>query len=558
MNLNAFRKVLPAVLVIVGCAEVAPTSPVMEQRVLAALGGLDVGQSLTLSGAAAHHLVFGGTADAGEYVVVPFHASRTGGASVALRIEGTGITQPPTMSVESGHHAWTDADRTADWDLHEALRARMKEQVERHVHQLRRSDALHLLDLPPARTDLGGDNAFVGQLVPLNADAFGPACQATDTRTGRVEAISDRAIIVADIDNPAGGFTSDDYRFFADEFDRLIHPTVTAHFGQPTDIDGNRRAIVFFTRAVNELTEPGSGGVVAGFFWVRDLIPQAAGCPASNEAEIFFMLVPDPNAQASHLPHSRENVLQSTVATLAHEYQHLINGGRRIVACGFDCFETIWLDEGLSHIAEELLFYEETGRTTGENISRGNTPTSEFVLLNRYMGQNLIRYGLYLEEVTNESAIHGASLEARGAIWAFLRYAADHSGRSDPDFFGSLVNTTLTGIDNLNQVLAGTTFDWLRRWGVAVYADDLVATSEPFYTQPSWDYRSWLDPVFVGGFPLDPHGLIPGGSVEFDVRAGTSGYVRVRGSAGEVSRVTTTSGGGAPPGEVRITILRTR
>ena len=36
-------------------------------------------------------------------------------------------------------------------------------------------------------------------------------------------------------------------------------------FGQPTDIDNNGHIVLFFTRAVNELTPPNAGGVVGGF-----------------------------------------------------------------------------------------------------------------------------------------------------------------------------------------------------------------------------------------------------------------------------------------------------
>src|SRR5436190_1747936 len=62
--------------------------------------------------------------------------------------------------------------------------------------------------------------------------------------------------------------------------------------------DGNGRAIPFFTRSVNKLSPAGSGEVVLGFYYGRDLLPKQGplgSCPGSNEAEMFYLLVPDPN-----------------------------------------------------------------------------------------------------------------------------------------------------------------------------------------------------------------------------------------------------------------------
>jgi len=73
----------------------------------------------------------------------------------------------------------------------------------------------------------------------VNADN---ACNAPQYRTGRVVAVGQRSIVVADTANPAGGFTSAEYRSIAQSFDNLIHPTMVRYFGEPEDIDGNRLA----------------------------------------------------------------------------------------------------------------------------------------------------------------------------------------------------------------------------------------------------------------------------------------------------------------------------
>ncbi len=79
-------------------------------------------------------------------------------------------------------------------------------------------------------------------------------------------------------------------------FDTLVDPVDRAAFGTPSDIDNNGHVILFFTRAVNELTPPGALGVTLGFFFPRDLYPKTAApgpCAGSNVAEMFYLLVPD-------------------------------------------------------------------------------------------------------------------------------------------------------------------------------------------------------------------------------------------------------------------------
>ena len=85
-------------------------------------------------------------------------------------------------------------------------------------------------------------------------------------RTGRVVAITNKAVVIADVANPAG-FTDADYASLGATFDTLVFATDAANFGSPTDIDNNGdRVILFFTHAVNEL-----GQGTLGFAYSRDL-----------------------------------------------------------------------------------------------------------------------------------------------------------------------------------------------------------------------------------------------------------------------------------------------
>ena len=117
--------------------------------------------------------------------------------------------------------------------------------------------------------------------MTLNANA-NESCTNPTSRTGRVAAVTSKAVVVADTANPVGGFTDDEYRAIGVTFDTLTDPVDVAAFGQPTDIDNNGgRSILFFTSAVNALTPRNSSSVVLGFFYSRDILPKL-GCSASN------------------------------------------------------------------------------------------------------------------------------------------------------------------------------------------------------------------------------------------------------------------------------------
>ena len=106
------------------------------------------------------------------------------------------------------------------------------------------------------------------------------------------------------------------------------------NFGAPCDIDDNGKIAILFTRAVNELTPANSPSFVGGFFFPRDLFPAHAAptfdvCATSNEGEMFYMLVPDPTGAINGNVPARLR-RQLTTGILAHEFQHLINAGRRM------------------------------------------------------------------------------------------------------------------------------------------------------------------------------------------------------------------------------------
>ncbi|MDB4898557.1 MAG: Peptidase hyicolysin [Gemmatimonadetes bacterium] len=299
-------------------------------------------------------------------------------------------------------------------------------------------------------TPLSGTLA-VGDLVLLNVEGDS-ACTSPKMHVAQVMAIGDKSIIFADTLNPKGGFTTADYQNYAAKFDTLIYPLDVSAFGAPTDIDNNGKIGLIFTRAVNELTEPHASSYVGGFTFSRDLFPvtansRAEACATSNQGEFFYLLAPDPSGVVNGNVRTAGFVDSATVSVIAHEFQHLINASRKIyVNTAATDFEVKWLDEGLAHTAEELLFYRESGLAPRNDIGATAIRSSSRSLtaFNLDMIGNTGRYKSYLQKPgTSSPYAPDDSLSTRGGAWSWLRYMADHKISGTTPTAGA--STALTG-----------------------------------------------------------------------------------------------------------------
>jgi hypothetical protein len=386
-----------------------------------------------------------------------------------------------------------------------------------------------------ARAAYDARSASPGQLRSVNAvdpqvgDIFmvnvgSSACTTPVTRAARVVAIGTQSIVLADTLNPSGGFAAADYQRFAARFDTLVYPLDVTNFGQPADIDQNKKIILLFTEAVNELTPRNSTSYVGGFFFERDLFPIAdtpdfQGCATSNVGELFYLLAPDPNGLVNGNVRRTGFVDSVTTSVLAHEFQHLINASRRLyVTPNVQDFEVTWLNEGLSHIAEELLFLHEADLAPRQNVDVTKLRSNGEIrsAFNADQSANVARYRTFLIAPSENSPFRDDdSLETRGATWNLLRYLADRKaggGTNDAPTWQALVNTSRTGVANLSAVFGSDIGAKVRDWSVSNYTDDLVSGLSSEFTQPSWNFHS-IYPALSGAnntYPLEVKALAAG------------------------------------------------
>jgi len=513
---------------------------------------LDVGEVHTATFPAAARLCLAGDGSGNaDYTYMPINLSDV--SSLSLSVTGSGIipvsgTPNPGMSV---------FEVMESPPIDEAMHRRTLE-ANRQVRGA----------LVANGRGSGAGAARGARSVPVVGDLLylygaGECNSGSDLRTARVQSVGQNVIVVADTLNPLGGFTAAQYDSIAMEFDTLAWHVLTSNFGTPTDIDGNGRVILFFTRTVNELSPTGTAAWVPAVFKARDLYT-AASCPLSNEGEIIYLVTPDPTGVVNGNIRTLASVRGQTTVWSLHESLHLVNASTRLYVTGGD-LEEAWLDEQLAGIAEELAFYHTSaGLAPGQDltviaITGGALGTRRTAAFNAFAFPNFTRLRAWLQRPDTTGAFKGGtSLAAQGAGWAFLRYTADRRGGDQTAFWQSLVNTNLTGKANLEAASGASVDDWWRDFVVAMYADNAVTGTSSVYTQPSWNFRDLFN-TLNGVYQVQPRPLSNGVTLTLSYsRGGGSTYARLGVPAGGFATITALSGGTVPVTPFALAVVRTK
>jgi hypothetical protein len=176
-----------------------------------------------------------------------------------------------------------------------------------------------------------------------------------------------------------------------------------------------------------------------------------------------------------------------------------------------------------------------------------------------YMAPTFANLAEFLRAPQTYSPFSSAdSLGTYGAIWAFLRYAADQRGASDGSVWLQLVNSPVGGFDNLFGVFGNDLPQMLQAWSLSVYTDDYTPGVDAMYTQPSWNFRS-VYPAMPAGmpYPLAVQSLSDGVTQASSLRGGSSAFFQFSISGTEAA-IQVTSKGLMPVATVFATIVRTR
>lgn len=227
-----------------------------------------------------------------------------------------------------------------------------------------------------------------------------------------------------------------------DDFANVI-PTERDFFGKESDVNGDGKFTILLSEEINKLGVQ-YGGIVTGFFYAIDLFDKVK-YPASNEMEIFYILIPDP--EGKYGTSVSENLLYDNILSgvLAHEYQHMINFNQRYFVNGYSN-EKAWLNEALSHLAEDIYsindldFMEETGI------------------------ENPSRISVFLNNINSTCMTCGTSLKQRGGSYLFLRFLYEKAEggyfeklQNGKSLLNGIIQNPNTGLKSLSDTLFGTT-----------------------------------------------------------------------------------------------------
>lgn len=326
--------------------------------------------------------------------------------------------------------------------------------------------------------------------------------------------VGTHAAIYVDDSVPAGGLQPADLNAIGGAFDSVIYPLDVAQFGSESDVDQNSVVLILLTIKINQLVPKPAceTSFVTGFFYGADLTPGIR--TQYNNGEIFYGFVPDPTPPSTRCPYTTAQVRALLPTVFIHEFQHMISFNHHVLLRG-GTTEVLWLNEGLSHLAEEL---------GGLHYDSLSDSLNSF----RYLIGNLYNAFSYLKNPQSVALVADTgigSLEERGAAWLFLRYAADRFGQSATR---AMVQTSQVGAANV-AAATGTPFaTLLGRWALAVYLTDL-----PDFTPPAalrytfWSFRQIFAelnaiPRLANDFDV-PYPLQPPSGIGAD--AGTSGQL---------------------------------
>ena len=304
------------------------------------------------------------------------------------------------------------------------------------------------------------------------------------TVTARLAYLGSGVALYLDTLAPSGGFSSAQLQAFGQYFDQTLLPLDTTAFGEPSDIDQNNHVIMLMSQVVNGETPAATcttQGYVAGFFNEEDFA--GSSDPHSNQGEIFYSVVPDPNGTFS-CAHSLAEINNAVPAVFLHELQHLISFSQHVIVGGGQPGAS-WLDEGLSIAAEELgsLYYEQkcpppSCRTDPAQLFPDSAqPFVQGFLYDSY------QFGLLPDTASITLEDDGNSGNSwRGGAWLLVRWLADQGGTG---IYRLLEHGPADGVADIEQA-SGRAFPPLfADFGLALYTDSLPGL--PRTTAPAVD-----------------------------------------------------------------------
>ncbi len=317
----------------------------------------------------------------------------------------------------------------------------------------------------------------ISSIRPFVFPAFGNVTGGTITAA--LVATSDRAHAYVDVADTSDVMT-EQIQAQIDRFSTKTYPLIVSIFGDESDVDNEGKIHVLYTHLVDEV---GSG--VAGFFDPRSVVPPSQG-GNGNLSDLIYVS-----------PTRDEGFYE---LALAHEFQHLINFNQHVLIRG-GAGEEPWLNEGLSHVCEDLIGQHEHNRS--------------------YMDIFLLAPHSY-SLISSPMSSNGV----RGAAYLFIRSLVEEFGS---DILSRLVQTDQAGIANVEKAAGQPFADLFDRHVSRIFLsgsglNNTLNYTTPFLADATTGVRLFPLPQELVVSPQSP-------SVGEGIKPVSAAYLRLMGNA---------------------------
>src|SRR5256885_10033738 len=433
-------------------------------------------------------IVFPASPSATEYLLVAQAATGTPNDTQSFQLVGSALTPSALASqvtapspvraaaAERFHLFLRQAERSRAYAAPAPAARRGRGKVQPAVQATAQAPA------PPRRPFPAADSGMINSFTVCG----NLTCDSDSLKTvdAALQKIGQHIVLYVDTAAPKPGLCQADLDALRAVFDTRLYEIDTTAFGRESDIDHNGVVIVLMTRTVNELVPAAEcrDGAVIGYFYGADIDPFWG--PQYNNGEVFYALVADPVPVLKSCAHPVAQVQRLLPPTFVHEVQHMISYNHHVLERRGEA-EILWLNEALSHYAEEL---------GGRSFLPADTAT-----FCNYVAGDLSNSGNYLQSPQSHFLVDTSGIgdfENRGAYWLFLRYlidqySADTTFAQRNAFTRKLDITGLTGPRNVGTQTGQSFPLLLERWALANWVSDLPGFAAP----SSLQYKMWRFPA---------------------------------------------------------------
>ena len=269
------------------------------------------------------------------------------------------------------------------------------------------------------------------------------------------------------------------------EFENTIYIRVTEIWGTAADIDYNQKFTIVFSPTINDEKKALGFFNPADFFKRNNDTSSENYNPASNEGDIIYAAMP------SSIPND-QYFYKSIAATIGHELTHAVTFTKktynRIKAGDTQAKRAeIFLDEGISHLSENLMGYG----TSGGNIKFFQA------FLSNTLGYSFCK---------NSAAGLDDSVGQRGAMTLFLSWCFWQKGGMTWDRQASVHVKDVGGIAFLQKLISSPYTGW------EAIGEAFGTPTDTLFLQMLSDLRRRCPPTGFLPYKQDP---LTGEAVEF-------------------------------------------